>query len=79
MRSPAIIAAHQAADAVAALLLHDDEDHFGDIEVVEKLAEALALTVDLRLREVETCDTEYREALEDLRDRCKTFIESWAG
>lgn len=79
MRQPALIAAHQAADATAALLLHADEGHFGEVEVVEKLAEALALSVDLRLREVEPCDRDYVEALEGLRDRCKAFIEGWAG
>lgn len=79
MRAPALIAAHQAADATAALLLHADEGHFGELDVPEKLAEALALTIDLRLREVETCDLDYRAALEDLRDRCKAFIEGWAG
>ena len=79
MRTPAIIAAHQCADATAALLLHADEGHFGEVDVVEKLAEAVALSVDLRLRDVETCDLDYRTALQDLRDRCKAFIEGWAG
>lgn len=78
-RAPALIAAHQSANATAALLLHADEGHFGEVEVVEKLAEALALSVDLRLREVETCDLDYRAALEHLRERCRDFIEGWAG
>ena len=73
------MAAHQSADATAALLLHADEGHFGEVDVVEKLAEAVALSVDLRLREVETCDVDYRAALEDLRDSCKAFIAGWAG
>lgn len=78
-RSNAQIAAHQAADSVAALLLFDDEGHFGEVDVVEKLAEALALSIDLRLREVEDCDHTYRAALQELRDAANRFIEGWAG
>lgn len=79
MRSASLIAAHQAADVVAALLLHEDEGHFGDLDVVEKLAEALALTIDLRRAEVETCDHEYLAALDELKAVATTFIQAWAG
>lgn len=73
------LAAHLSADVVAALLLHDDEGHFGDVDVVEKLAEALVHTVDLRLAEVETCDYDYRAALESLKAHAETFVAGWAG
>lgn len=79
MRSPALIAAHQATDAVAALLLHDDEDHFGDVDVVEKLAEANVHAIDLTLARIEDCDHEYRSALLLLRSACAKHIEGWAG
>lgn len=79
MRSLALIAAHQAADAVTGLLLHDDEGHFGDLDVVEKLAEAVSLTCELRIGEVETCDAEYLAALRELQAGAAKFIEAWAG
>lgn len=78
--APAVLAALQATEAAAALLTHAREgDGFGDVATVEKLAEALSLTIDLNLDLIEDCDLEYRALLEDLRDRCKTFIEGWAG
>ena len=79
MRSPALIAAHQAADVVAALLLYDDEGHFGDVDVVEKLAEALALSIDLRRAEIERCDHGYLAALDSLKAEATTFINGFAG
>ncbi|MGX7926493.1 hypothetical protein ACWPMX_07955 [Tsuneonella sp. HG094] len=78
-RSAALIAAHQAADAVTGLLMHDDEGHFGDLGVVEKLAEANVHAIDLRLAEIESCDDDYREALIDLRNACAKHIEGWPG
>lgn len=78
-RSLAQIAAHQAADSVAALLLFDHEGHFGDIKVVEKLAEALAPSIDLCLCEVEYGNDTYRNALQELEDAANRFIDGGIG
>lgn len=73
------IAAHQSADSTAALLLYQSEGHFGDVEVVEKLAEALALTIDLQISQIEDCDHKYRGALKRLKNACTHHIEGWVG
>ena len=81
MTAPAILAAHLATDANAALLNHAREgEGFGDVEVVEKLAEALILAIGIHTEvEVEACDHGYRKGLGRLSEECARFIESWAG
>jgi alkylation response protein AidB-like acyl-CoA dehydrogenase len=80
MSEPALIAAGQAAHAVAALLEHArDREGFGDEPVVEMLAEALVHAIAIRLRYCEPCDTEFNAALTGLSSTCATFIEGWAG
>lgn len=79
MRSPAIIAAQHATEVASTMLLHDDEGHFGDEPVVEKLAEAIVHAVDLHMAGVESCDHDYRAALNKLRSEAVTFIRDWAG
>lgn len=81
MSDPAIIAAHQATDATAALLLHATEGGgFGDVEVVGKFAEALVLSIDIHVASsVEECDTEYLAELDALRNAAAKFIEGWVG
>lgn len=82
---PALIAAHQAIEAATELLRFHREGAatdwgaFGEIEVVEKLAEALALACHIRLEHDELMDSDRdseRKALTDLRD---TYcIVEWA-
>ena len=80
MIRPAFIAAVQATSAVTALLDHSDNGQgFGDEPVVELLAEALSLAIEVRLPMLEDCDVEYRVALTSLQARCAEFIEGWAG
>lgn len=78
---PALAAALRATDAARALLDHAIEGAgFGGAPVVEPLAEALALAVDIHLEhDVEPCDTGYRESLLALRNHADAFIEKWAG
>jgi predicted alpha/beta-hydrolase family hydrolase len=78
-RSPSIIAAHLAADATAALLLHDHEGHFGDLDVVAQLAEALAHAITLRLAEIEDCDHAYHAGLELLKAEALRYLVDFAG
>lgn len=74
-----LIAAHQAVDATAALLLFNSEGHLGDIPIVEKLAEAMSIAIGIELDRAEECDLEYRSALIRLRSEADVFIEGWAG
>ena len=85
----AVIAAAQGSEAVTELLRFHVEGPagdtaFGDIEVVEKLAEALAVACDIefavRLEQgLRNSEQEYEEALEDLRSVARSFVEEWCG
>lgn len=83
----AIIAAAQASEATTELLRFHREGPagwtaFGDIEVVEKLTEALALSIELQQSEPAdpaSADVGYAAALDCLRASCLTFIEDWVG
>lgn len=77
--SPSIAAAHLSADCTAALLLHADEGHLGDVDVVAKLAEALALSIDIELERAESCDTAYRAGLAGLRGAADAYLEAFSG
>lgn len=79
MKSDALIAASQGANAVAALLRHEIEGFgFGDEPVIEMLAETLSLAIDLRMRETEKCDHEFRDALSRLQGEALAFLAEWA-
>jgi hypothetical protein len=76
----ALIAASQASHAVSALLENEQSGGgFGDEPVVEMLAGALALAIDIHLTKgVEACDEDYRAALTALRGKAMAFLERWA-
>ncbi len=88
----ALIAATQASEAVAELLRFHREGSalfgpFGEVEVVEKLAEAVAIACEIELREnfnlsataQDQDSQDYRAALEQLRDAARHFIQGWAA
>lgn len=82
----ALVAAHQASDALAELLRFCQEGNaidghpFGDADPVEKLAEALALTGEIAMRSmVDARDAEYREAIGQVVHAARNFIVDWAG
>lgn len=84
--STSLIAATQASEAVAELLRFHREgpqaySAFGDIEVVEKLAEAIVHAGRTHLEHLGDGDHmhEYREALGQIIHACANFIEGWAG
>lgn len=85
-RQAALIAATQAAEVVAALLLFVKEGAatdraFGDAEVIEKLAEATYLASQIEYDHIEAvpaCRDEC-EALNQLASACGNHIEGWAG
>lgn len=82
----ALIAACQSSEAVAELLRFRREgpqaySAFGDIEVVEKLAEAIVHAGRIALDHLgDGCHMlEYREALGQIVHAAANFIEGWAG
>lgn len=83
-RRPALIAATQAAEAVAELLRFAAEGPghaggpFGEFEVVAKLAEALALAAQIEREALSQCE-EYCHDLGQLIAAARRFIEGWAG
>jgi hypothetical protein len=82
----ALIAAHQAIEAGSELLRFEREGMagytaFGDMEVCEKLAEALAIACNIRLRHdeiVQVAAAEY-DQLTSLKLLCQDFIAGWAS
>lgn len=91
MIAPALIAAACTSEATTELLRYAregqaDDTAFGDIEVVEKLAEALRIAIDLHcaarrliLHPAKLWDTDEIEELRCLRAACAGFIDGWAG
>lgn len=73
-RTPSILAAHLCADATAALILHDAEDHFGDQDIALILATALSLAIELQRRKVEQCDEGYLSALNKLQAAANAHV-----
>lgn len=78
-RDNAATAALATAQAQLELMKYHAEGSFPDGDVVELLAEALALAIDLRLAEIEDCDHALIADLTALRDEAQRFIEGWAG
>lgn len=81
----AVLAAQQATEASTELLRFYREGPasdlaFGDIEVIEKLAEALVIAITLHLDYLPEMSSllEAAEAAQ-LRDACNGFISGWAG
>jgi hypothetical protein len=82
----ALIAASQASEAVTELLRFHIEGPagrmaFGQVEVLEKLAEALlhAARIEIDTLAADSMDAEYREELGQIASACARFIEGWAG
>lgn len=86
----ALIAAAQASEATTELLRFHREGPagwtaFGDVEVIEKLAEALLLAcrIDLAERDIRQRKSpttrEYEAAVNQLAGAAANFIEGWAG
>lgn len=84
----ALIAAHQAIEAAGELLRFHREGPatgwgaFGEMQVCEKLAEALSVACTIRLDrdELDVIDgDDERKALTDLRAICRDYIAGWAG
>ena len=80
-----VIAAAQASEAVTELLRFHREGPaghtaFGDVEVCEKLAEALCLAIAIHVGEGGLApDPEERELLDRLRAACAAYLAGWAG
>ena len=81
----ALIAAAQASEATTELIRYHREGPagwtaFGDIEVIEKLAEALALAINLELPNLDPASgSGETEALLALQAAAKTYIVGWAS
>lgn len=81
----ALLAAQQATEATAALLLYVREGPFNDRiafeeEVGQKLAEALGLALDIEAGDDAGVLSDEEKALcTDLRDAVRRFLEGWAG
>jgi len=82
----ALIAAAQAAEAVAELLRFASEGSandrpFGDIEVVEKLAEALLHAGRIEVDHIASLPgcAEEAYAVSSLTNACANHIEDWVG
>lgn len=79
-----LIAAMAASESVTELLRFHHEGPagftaFGEIEVCEKLAEALAIAIDIHLGDPGAkLDELEREDAAALRYACRNFIGSWA-
>lgn len=81
-----LIAAAQASEATTELLRFYREGPandlaFGEIEVVEKLCEALGISIDIHLGEPGAAQHEgdQIEDLKCLRAACARYIAGWAG
>lgn len=80
----AIVAAAQASEACTELLRYAREGGFSvhaafsEAEPVEKLTEALKLTIELRLGD-DPIATDERSKLDELHGMLTDFIEGWAG
>ncbi|SFG09131.1 hypothetical protein SAMN05518801_10774 [Novosphingobium sp. CF614] len=85
-RNSALIAAHQASEAVTELLrYHREGPHaysaFGDVDIVEKLAETVLLAGRIAIDELADDGylREYRDELGQLTAAAARFIDGWAG
>lgn len=81
----ALLAAHQAVDALAVLMRYVREGPFSDSiafeeEVGAKLAEALGIVLDIEATDADDMMTaEGRALATDLRDACARYIAGWKG
>jgi hypothetical protein len=86
LRDVPVIAAAQASEAVTELLRFYREGPasdlaFGDMEVCEKLAEALGIAIDIHMSMPGIAEFEGPaiEDLKSLRHACARYIAGWAG
>lgn len=86
-RHAALVAASQASECVPELLRFHNEgpsgwSAFGEVEIIEKLAEALLHAGRIHLDVMgddKPIEKEYRDEVFQLTAACARFIEGWAG